>query len=526
MQRAVFNVPGQTLPSGLVRRISLLLLSCLVWLVPAPLRAQPFDLARVRRSVVRVIANRGQSIGSGSILTVAGNTAYVLTAYHVIKEDVENDVSRVQVELFTEEVLEARISRRRIDTVNDLAVLTVPQLPSPPPPAIPWGRSAAVRETQRVFALGHPLGGPGWAVTDGTVSRRLGGFIYFSGTAVSPGNSGGPLLDAGGTVVGMITTLAGRLGIALTEEAIRAHIRGWVPAWPPSGQQAGRQEPQTPPPTPPVEPKEPAQVIRGQDEKEMRLVPAGWFEMGSTDSEVENTYQLAKKYYEAAQKSWFKAEQPVHRVWVEAFYMDTYEVTMREYAAFRQATGHRALPAEVADYAPGEKHPVVGVSWDDAVAYCRWAGKALPTEAQWEKAARGTDRRLYPWGNEPVTGRRANYCDARCEFEWKDTNADDGYRFTAPVGSYPAGASPYGLQDLAGNVPEWVQDWYDPDYYRRSPERNPVNTTPTEFRVLRGGGWLDPPAGLRAANRGGVAPDDRGTNVGFRCVLGVSASRP
>jgi hypothetical protein len=187
MQRAVFNVPGQTLPSGLVRRVSLLLLSCLVWLVPAPLWAQPFDLARVRRSVVRVIANRGRSIGSGSILTVAGNTAYVLTAYHVIKEDVENDVSRVQVELFTEEVLEARISRRRIDTVNDLAVLTVPRLPSPPPPAISWGRSAAIRETQRVFALGHPLGGPGWAVTDGTVSRRLGGFIHFSGTAVSPG---------------------------------------------------------------------------------------------------------------------------------------------------------------------------------------------------------------------------------------------------------------------------------------------------------------------------------------------------
>ena len=213
-------------------------------------------------------------------------------------------------------------------------------------------------------------------------------------------------------------------------------------------------------------------------------------------------------------------------MWVDAFYMDTYEVTMKEYQAFRQATGHQALPTEVTTYAPGDNHPVVLVSWDDAATYCRWAEKQLPTEAQWEKAARGTDGRTYPWGNEPVNGRRANYCDTRCEYDWKDTSQDDGYRYTAPVGTFAAGKGPYGIHDLAGNVWEWVRDWYDATYYSRSPERNPENTTASESRVRRGGGWLITAALVRAAYRYGLAPGLRSDlYVGFRCVVGVAAPR-
>jgi formylglycine-generating enzyme required for sulfatase activity len=363
-------------------------------------------------------------------------------------------------------------------------------------------------------------------VTDGTVNRILGGKIFFPGTAVSLGNSGGPLLNDKGAFVGMNVNVAGQMGVALTADAIRALIRGWIPAWPESTQTAP-QQPSQPTSTPPSAPAPPAQIMRGKDGKEMRLMPAGWFEMGSTDAEIEDAYQLTKKYSKSAEKEklWIENEKQRHRVRVDAFYMDTYEVTMKEYQAFRQVTGHQALPIEVTTYAPGDNHPVVLASWNDAAAYCRWAEKQLSTEAQWEKAARGTDRRTYLWGNEPVNGRRANYCDTRCEKDWKDTSQDDGYQYTAPVGIFAAGKGPYGIHDLAGNVWEWVWDWYDAQYYHQSPERNPVNTTATEYRVLRGGGWGSGAAGWRAANRNWGAPAYRNDSLGFRCVVEVSAPR-
>jgi formylglycine-generating enzyme required for sulfatase activity len=246
----------------------------------------------------------------------------------------------------------------------------------------------------------------------------------------------------------------------------------------------------------------------------MLLVPEGWFTMGSTEAEIKAAYELSKKYEASTSESWFAGEKPQHRVWVDAFYMDRYEVTVGEY---------------ISQYAPKDTHPVVLVSWDDADAYCRWTGKQLPTEAQWEKAALGTDGRRYPWGNDAVDGKRANYCDTRCESGWwKDQSQDDGYQYTAPVGSYPLGKSPYGIEDLAGNVWEWVQDWYDATYYSRSPERNPVNATPGTACVLRGGGWDSDPAYVRAANRASrywVAPGDRDDLIGFRCVVAVASSR-
>jgi formylglycine-generating enzyme required for sulfatase activity len=239
-----------------------------------------------------------------------------------------------------------------------------------------------------------------------------------------------------------------------------------------------------------------------------------------------------------------KDETPSHRVFLEAFYIDTYEVTNARFSQFAQSTGYRTQAeregggkirtgAKVWSQVPDaswrtprgqgsqiaglEAHPVVQVSWHDAKAYCAWAGKRLPTEAEWEKAARGTDGRLYPWGHQ-MDGTRVNFCDRNCPFEWQDHSLDDGYAMTAPVGNYEAGKSPYGAYDMAGNVWEWVADRYDARYFQRSPARNPQGPTSGTQVAVRGGSWLYNALAVRAAVRAGVPPERRNDNIGMRCV--------
>ncbi len=161
--------------------------------------------------------------------------------------------------------------------------------------------------------------------------------------------------------------------------------------------------------------------------------------------------------------------------------------------------------------APRIYHPVTQVSWYDADAYCRWVGGSLPTEQQWEKAARGTDGRIYPWGDE-FDGTLLNYKDASFD---GDMNFNDGFRFTAPVGSYPQGASPYGALDMAGNVWEWTADWYQGGYNPLPSVQNPNGPA----RVLRGGSWNHEQAGMRAAYRLESSPSTLVDNFGFRCVV-------
>jgi formylglycine-generating enzyme required for sulfatase activity len=224
-------------------------------------------------------------------------------------------------------------------------------------------------------------------------------------------------------------------------------------------------------------------------EGSMAVVPAGEFIMGSSMGEAD--------------------EQPVHWVYVGTFFMDTYQVSVSQYASFLDATSQEAPPDwSIMNRSQHQKRPIANVDWPEAKAYCTWAGKRLPTEAEWEKAARGTDGRTYPWGNEHPTKFFANVS----RDNWNNHSA------LTPVGTFEEGKSPYGIYDMAGNVWEWVNDWYDPDYYKTSPSKNPTGPSTGESKVIRGGSWGSGPDALRAANREIHSPSIRGLGTGFRCA--------
>jgi formylglycine-generating enzyme required for sulfatase activity len=204
-------------------------------------------------------------------------------------------------------------------------------------------------------------------------------------------------------------------------------------------------------------------------------------------------------------------ERPAHRVFVAEFAIDRDEVTREKYAACVRA-GACAAPSPANDGDADAAVAVTGVRWIDADAYCRFAGKRLPTEAEWEKAARGTDGRAYPWGNDPDCAR-ANFGN----FEGEGRCPRNPGRVVAP-GRYPSGASPYGARDLAGNVWEWTADWYAPDYYARSPARDPRGPARGTTRVVRGGACCSMFGLPRAANRLAFPPDYRDIDIGFRCA--------
>jgi formylglycine-generating enzyme required for sulfatase activity len=211
---------------------------------------------------------------------------------------------------------------------------------------------------------------------------------------------------------------------------------------------------------------------------------------------------------------------PVHRVYLDAFYMDQYEVRASLYAEFiKAANREKPYNWRLMDRQADGDRPVIGVDWYDAEAYCRWAGKRLPTEAEWEKAARWTDGRTYPWGNGRLDKTKASY-------NWDGKRRWEGYRTLSPVGSYEAGKSPYNIYDLAGNVWEWVADWYDRDAYKNSPTRNPQGPPAGEFKVFRGGSALSHSADVTAALRNRGSPTGRAITIGFRCAQSVPRSSP
>lgn len=243
------------------------------------------------------------------------------------------------------------------------------------------------------------------------------------------------------------------------------------------------------------------------DNVEEILIPAGAFQMGcDPNNPAEN----------GCSEPWQTDEQPLHMVYLDAYYIDKYEVTNVRYKACVDGGGCTA-PQRSDSYSRPfyygndtyANYPVIHVTWHQAHTFCSWAGKRLPTEAEWEKAARGpNDTRKYPWGNE----------EPSCSFVNYRGQLGDCISDTDQIGSYPAGASPYGVMDMAGNVWEWVNDWYDEDYYSVSTDSNPRGPAVGTRRVMRGGSWIFLDIQVRSAGRGNVIPPFWDYDLGFRCV--------
>ncbi len=251
-------------------------------------------------------------------------------------------------------------------------------------------------------------------------------------------------------------------------------------------------------------------------------VPAGEFLMGSSEEELASPLNDCLRLNKDCTPSWFADEQPQHKVDLDAFWIMQTEVTNAQYERCVAAKVCIKPNNDIWDKAEFKEYPVVNVDWNQANEYAKWVGGRLPTEAEWEKAARGSQGRVYPWGNQ-WDGNRLNYCNEGCNYEWKDSTVNDGYARTAPVGSYPQGASPYGALDMAGNVWEWVADWYDSEYYGKSPLKNPQGPITGVYHLARGGSWFNTYWDVRSSGRNDWFNDDlRYDVVGFRVVRLVS----
>ncbi len=259
----------------------------------------------------------------------------------------------------------------------------------------------------------------------------------------------------------------------------------------------------------------------------MVYVPGGEFEMGSDAEAMKNTLELCNAHYDDCTRGDYTDELPAHLVALDSFGIDRTEVTNRQYRQCMEAGACEPQePTEldnsnisdtyVSDSAYDD-YPVIFATWLQATAYCEWAGARLPTEAEWEYAARGPEGNLFPWGNT-FDGTKLNYCDTNCARDHADKSTDDGYAEAAPVGTYPDGASWCGAWDMAGNDWEWAADWYVAWYYGSSPSENPTGPSNGRIRVVRGGGWFIGPHYARSTFRYGSPPDDKEWVYSFRCA--------
>jgi len=263
----------------------------------------------------------------------------------------------------------------------------------------------------------------------------------------------------------------------------------------------------------PTEVIDPNFRISAKDKSEQIFIPAGEFIMGTQDKDAQYILDDNGVAY---------PEVPMHTVYLDGFWIDKYEVTNGRYALC-VADGACTAPwvnfsntrEEYYGNPEFDNYPVIMVDWWQASTYCEWAGGRLPTEAEWEKAARGTDGRRYPWGNDPITENKANFCDVNCTREHANPAFDDGFADTAPVGSYPNGASPYGVMDMAGNVWEWTSSI--PVLYPYVPDGSREPEDGYKY-IWRGGPWSNGIWWIRSSLRYRSVPKYWYENLGFRCA--------
>jgi formylglycine-generating enzyme required for sulfatase activity len=460
-----------------------IILSLFVVFFPHTLRAQ--DILQAKQGVVRIRAQaEGQPprTGTGFVVLLTKQRAYIVTAAHVIKGD-----PHPQVTFFSQpdSALNAQVLGAESalgdesDEETGLAVLLVEgHIPSGTR-MLDLDTNAEVGGGKAITLIGFPrlLSTP-WAVTKGIVTGLKRDLIIIQ-LPVEEGNSGGPVLMKE-TVVGVVVESQGQFGHAVSIKKVQSAVTSWVP-------------------------REKEKEIISRDGAPMMLIPAGKFLMGSDDGPND--------------------ERPARPVYLDAFYIDKHEVTVSQYRKFMQRTGHSQpeyfkagyfRKIQLSDDLDGNR-PVVLVSWRDAEAYCRWAGKRLPTEAQWEKSARGPKGRKYPWGDDIVSAGTVN---------WGRTYSDDWLREgLEPVTRFKKDQSIYGVFDLGGNVAEWIADKYSPSAYKDLPDRNPTNpmTKTAVAPMSRGSSWSAREdlhySAKRYPHASTTAAIDRVfLDIGFRCA--------
>ena len=511
----------------------------------------------LKKGVVKITAIEGQKkkVGTGFIVKADSDAVYIVTAAHVIAGD-----SQPKVQFFTQQEVQIQTTVKHVEGSDDptaLALLVLRGKGNIPAGLMAMSLATATRVTSGddIMVIGNPRGAGDWAIIKGSIASREGRDLKVDAN-IDEGNSGGPIMH-NGQVVGLIGG-AQRYGKGVTIGTVREYLEGHgVVAEERASPSVAKAPPPSSPPTQPTakpesQPVTQAREIIGKDGAPMVLIPAGSFLMGSTKDEVDRAIRGCKKEDQLLLcRINYEGELPQHKVQMDAFYLDKYEVTNQLFQRFVQQTRYRT-EAELRGFSRSPvaksdnledvngahwrkpegnetvfeskrgEHPVVTVSWDEAHAYCRWAEKRLPTEAEFEYATRAGSETNYWWGNNnPYDRLVANVADESAKREflgWTITvGYDDGYVRTAPVGSFEA--NQFGLHDMIGNVWEWTGDWYSKDYYyKEKTQRNPKGPSNGESRTVRGGSWFNLPGFFRSAVRYGVSPTENASILGLRCA--------